>query len=89
MSDRPIEQKRELHDGAKELSEDKAFLEALKVARARTVDALTQAKTREEKDDLIAKLKCLLQIAAELTVLMNDYKQAAKRQAHARGPGPG
>jgi O-phosphoseryl-tRNA(Cys) synthetase len=84
-----LSRKREMHDDAKALSEDKAFQEAIRVARARTVDELVQAKTTEDKIDLVAKLKCLSQIAAELTVIMNDYKVRARRQADARGPGPG
>lgn len=74
-----------LADGAKAILNDPAFHAAREEAQDRLVAALVQAKTTEEKLELVAKLKCLTQIAAELAVLMNDYRMAADR---ARGPRP-
>ena len=74
-----------LADGAKAILADPAFHAAREEAEVRLVAALVQAKSTEEKLDLVAKLKCLTQIAAELAVLMNDYRVASDR---ARGPRP-
>ena len=76
---------RQLAEGAKAILADPAFHAAREEAEARLVAALIQAKTTEEKLELVAKLKCLTQIAAELAVLMNDYRMAADR---ARGTRP-
>ena len=76
---------RQLAEGAKAILADPAFHAAREEAETRLVAALVQAKTTEEKLDLVAKLKCLTQIAAELAVLMNDYRMAADR---ARGTRP-
>jgi hypothetical protein len=54
-------------------------------AEDRLVKALIAAQSTEEKLELVAKLKCLTQIAAEIAVLMNDYRMAADR---ARGTRP-
>lgn len=75
---------RQLADGAKAILADPAFLAAREEAEARLVAALVQAKTTEEKLELVAKLKCLMQIAAELAVLMNDYRMAADRAGRPR-----
>ena len=76
---------RELADGAKAILADPAFHAAREEAEARLMAALIQAKTTEEKLELVAKLKCLTQIAAELAVLMNDYRMQSDR---ARGVRP-
>jgi spore coat polysaccharide biosynthesis predicted glycosyltransferase SpsG len=81
---RTLEQMRELADGAKAILADPAFLHAREEAEDRLVKALIAAQGAEEKLELVAKLKCLSQIAAELAVLMNDYRMAADR---ARGTG--
>ena len=73
-----------LADGAKAILADPAFHAAREEAEVRLVAALVQAKSTEEKLDLVAKLKCLTQIAAELAVLMNDYRMAADRARGAR-----
>jgi hypothetical protein len=83
---RTLVETRELAEGARAILEDKAFAAAIEAGEQRLVNALIQAKTAEEKLDLVAKLKCLSQIAAELAVLMNDYRMSADR---ARRPGPG
>lgn len=81
---RSLEAKRALSDGAKALLADPAFTAAREEAADRIVKALVTAQTTEEKLDLVARLKCLMQIAAELAVLTNDYRMAADR---ARGAG--
>lgn len=81
---RTTEKVRQLAEGAKAILADPAFLAAREEAEARLVAALVQAKTTEEIDQLVAKLKCLTQIAAELAVLMNDYRMAADRARGAR-----
>jgi len=81
---RTIEEMHELAAGAKAILADPAFLAAREEASARLVAALVQAQSTEEKLDLVAKLKCLTQIAAELAVLMNDYRMAAERARGAR-----
>jgi hypothetical protein len=81
---RTITEMKGLADGAKAILDDPAFHAAREEAEARLVAALVQAKTNEEIDQLVAKLKCLMQIAAELAVLMNDYRMAADRARGAR-----
>ena len=73
-----------LAEGAKAILADPAFHAAREEAEVRLVAALVQAKSTEEKLELVAKLKCLTQIAAELAVLMNDYRMAADRARGAR-----
>jgi hypothetical protein len=75
---------RQLAEGAKAILADPAFLAAREEAEARLMAALVVSKTTEEKLELVAKLKCLTQIAAELAVLMNDYRMAADRARGAR-----
>ena len=75
---------KELADGAKAILADPAFQAAREEAHNRLVAALIAAQSTEEKLDLVAKLKCLTQIAAELAVLMNDYRMAADRARGAR-----
>ena len=84
-AERTLIEMRALNEGAKAILADPAFLHAREEAEARIIAALGQAKTTEEKLDLVARLKCLMQIAAELAVLMNDYRMAADR---ARGTRP-
>jgi hypothetical protein len=81
---RTLEDMRSLSDGAKAILADPAFLHAREEAEDRLVKALVAAQTNEEKLELVAKLKCLSQIAAELAVLMNDYRMAADRARGAR-----
>lgn len=81
---RTVEEMRALSDGAKAILADPAFIHAREEINERLVNALIAAQTNEEKLDLVARLKCLMQIAAEIAVLMNDY-----RMAGARGPRPG
>ena len=83
-AERTLIEMRHLNDGAKAILNDPAFLHAREEAEARIMAALVQAKTTEEKLDLVARLKCLMQIAAEIAVLMNDYRMAADRARGAR-----
>lgn len=82
---RTLDDMRALNDAAKAILADPAFLHAREEAQERIVAALIAAKTAEEKLELVARLKCLMQIAAEIAVLMNDYRMAADR---ARGTRP-
>lgn len=82
---RTMEEMRALSDGAKAILADPAFVHAREEIAERLVNALIAAQTTEEKLDLVARLKCLMQIAAEIAVLINDYRMAA---AHARGARP-
>jgi hypothetical protein len=81
---RTTDEKRELADGAKAILADPAFLHAREEVEDRLVKALVTAKSTEEKLELVARLKCLMQIAAEIAVLMNDYRMAADRARGAR-----
>jgi spore coat polysaccharide biosynthesis predicted glycosyltransferase SpsG len=81
---RTLEEMRELAAGAKAILADPAFLHAREELRERLVNALVAAQSTEEKLDIVASLKCLMQIAAEIAVLMNDYRVAADRARGAR-----
>jgi hypothetical protein len=81
---RTVEETRELANGAKAILDDPAFKTALEDAQERLMNALIRSSTEEESRDLVAKLKCLMQIAAELAVLTNDYRMAADRARRAR-----
>jgi hypothetical protein len=82
--ERTLEQKRALAEGAKAILADPAFLHAREELQERLIRALGAAKTTEEKLDIVASLKCLMQIAAEIAVLMNDYRMAADRAGRPR-----
>jgi hypothetical protein len=81
---RTLEEKRALSEGAKAILDDPAFLHAREEAEDRLIKALISSNDNEEKLDLVARLKCLMQIAAEIAVLMNDYRMAADRARGAR-----
>ena len=82
---RTLEDMRTLNDAAKAILNDPAFLHAREELQERLVNALVAAKNQEETFELVARLKCLMQIAAEIALLMNDYRVASDR---ARGPRP-
>ena len=82
---RTLSEMRALDEAAKAILADPAFLHAREDLHERLLAALIQAKTTEEKLDLVASLKCLMQIAAEIALLMNDYRMASDR---ARGTRP-
>ena len=81
---RTLEEMRALSDAAKAILNDPAFLHAREELQERLVNALVAAKSQEETLDLVARLKCLMQIAAEIAVLMNDYRMAADRAGRPR-----
>ena len=85
-AERTLIEMRALNDGAKAILADPAFIHAREELQERLLNSLVTAKTNEEKLELVARLKCLMQIAAEIALLMNDYKVAADR---ARGTRPG
>ena len=82
--ERTLEEKRALNDAAKAILADPAFLHAREEMEDRIFKAIVTAQTTEEKLDLVARLKCLMQIAAEIAVLMNDYRMASDRARGAR-----
>ena len=82
--ERSFEEKRALNEAAKAILADPAFIHAREECEDRLVKAIVTAKTTEEKLDLVARLKCLMQIAAEIAVLMNDYRMASDRARGAR-----
>ena len=81
---RTLEEMRTLNDAAKAILDDPAFLHAREELQERLVNALVASKTTEETQDLVARLKCLMQIAAEIALLMNDYRVAAERAGRPR-----
>jgi hypothetical protein len=83
-AERTLIEMRALNDGAKAILADPAFVHAREELHERLLNALITAKTNEEKLELVARLKCLMQIAAEIALLMNDYKVAADRARGAR-----
>jgi hypothetical protein len=73
--------KKQLADAAKELIDNPAFKHAILELRKRWFDQLmTAAPTAEAKVELVAQMKALEAIPAELTVLINDFKMAMSRQ---------
>jgi hypothetical protein len=78
-----LSKKKELNDAARELLDNKAFLQAIIDLRKRWYDQLMTTMAREQRDELIAMSKALESIPTELTVLMNNYRMALKRQQHA------
>jgi hypothetical protein len=81
---RTLEDMQTLNDAAKAILNDPAFLHAREEVRERLVNAIITANSAEETQDLVARLKCLMQIAAEIAVLMNDYRVAAERAGRPR-----
>ena len=81
---RTLEEMRALNDGAKAILADPAFLHAREELQERLVNAIVAANSAEETQDLVARLKCLMQIAAEIALLMNDYRVAAERAGRPR-----
>jgi hypothetical protein len=76
-----LQKKRELHDDAKELLERPSFKAAILDLRKRWFDELmTAAETREQRDELVAKMKALEAIPAALTVIINDFKMGLRQQ---------
>jgi hypothetical protein len=83
-AERTLIEMRALNDGAKAILADPAFIHAREELQERLMNALVAAKTTEEKLELVARLKCLMQIAAEIALLMNDYRMAADRAGRPR-----
>jgi hypothetical protein len=73
--------KKEFAEAAQDLLDNKAFKQAILELRKRWFDELmTGADTREQRDEMVAKMKALEAIPLELTILVNDYKMALSRQ---------
>jgi hypothetical protein len=75
-----LQKKRELHDAAKELLDNKAFLQAIIELRKRWYDQILAMAKGEQRDELIAMSKALDALAPELSVIMNNFKMALRRQ---------
>ena len=73
--------KRELSEEAKTVLESKAFDHAVRELRKRWFDELmSAADTTERKLELLAQIKALETLPAQLKILVNDYTMAVKRQ---------
>ena len=75
-----LQKKRELHDAAKELLDNKAFLQAILELRKRWYDQILAMAKGDERDELIAMSKALDALAPELSVIMNNYKMGLRQQ---------
>ena len=74
--------KKELADGARELMDDKAFRQAIQELHTLYLGQLMAAGATEQKLELIAMMKALANIPAELKVIMNNFQMAARQQRH-------
>jgi hypothetical protein len=79
MSD-DLSKKKELSDAASGLLSDKAFLQAILSLRKRWFDQLMGDLKAKQQAELVAMLKALDTIPAELGTIINDYKMAMNRQ---------
>ena len=77
---RLTQKKRELADAALQLTNDKAFQQAISELRMRWYEQLMTDLNREQKDELLAMSRALKSIPEELGVIMNNYKMALDRQ---------
>jgi hypothetical protein len=78
-----LSQKRELSESAGELTDSKAFQQALLDLRKHWFNELmTAADGTERKLELIAHIKALEIIPAQLKIYIADYKSALKQQKH-------
>jgi hypothetical protein len=69
--------KRELHDAARDLYTDKAFVAALdRLRKAWLAELVNAADTTERKLELVAMMKALDGIPGALKAIMADYTQA-------------
>jgi hypothetical protein len=76
-----LSQKRELANAAKDLGEDPAFKQAILDLRKHWFNELmTAAHTKGERNELVAKLKALETLPAQLNVYIADYRAALKQQ---------
>ena len=75
-----LQKKRELADAALQLTNDKAFQQAISELRMRWYEQLMTDLNREQKDELLAMSRALKSIPEELGVIMNNYKMALDRQ---------
>jgi hypothetical protein len=74
-----LQAKRELAQGAEELMANKAFTQAILLARQHLVEQLIDG-TEADLVGFQAQLRALRSIPTELTVLMTDYRMALSRQ---------
>jgi hypothetical protein len=74
-----LQAKRELAQGAEELMANKAFTQAILLARQHLVEQFIDG-AEAELVGFQAQLRALRSIPTELTVLMTDYRMALSRQ---------
>jgi hypothetical protein len=68
--------RRELHDAARDLYADKAFLAALdRLRKTWLAELINTADTTERKLELVAQMKALDGIPGALKAIMADYTQ--------------
>jgi hypothetical protein len=77
-----LSDKKRLADEAKDLLDAEAFTQAVLALRKRMFGELMAAETTEQKLALIERIRGLEDLPAELQVMINDYKMAA-RMKHA------
>lgn len=75
-----LQKKKELADAAAQLTNNKAFQQAISELRMRWYEELMTNLNREQKDELLAMSRALKSIPEELGVIMNNYKMAMDRQ---------
>ena len=75
-----LQKKKELADAAAQLTNNKAFQQAISELRMRWYEELMTNLNREQKDELLAMSRALKSIPEELGVIMNNYKMALDRQ---------
>jgi hypothetical protein len=84
MNDAPkkedLQAKRELAQGAEELMANKAFKHAIQELHDLYLGQMMATLDRNQRDELIAMMKALANIPAELKVIINNYRTALDRQ---------
>ena len=77
-----LSERRELSDAAKALLADKAFGHVFRKLHEQWIaELLLTPHASPKQDELAARLRALDVILAELTALLTDYREAAKRSA--------
>jgi hypothetical protein len=76
--------KRELHDAARDLYTDKAFLACLdRLRKTWFAELITLADTTDRKLELVAQMKALDAIPRALKGIMEDYTQGTQGRINA------
>ena len=73
--------KRQRHDDANALLDPKGvFMLGVRGVRIRFYQMLMEARTRELKDDIVARMQVLDEVTHALQFFINDYKVALKNK---------